>query len=153
LKHRTKEEIAALILEAIINSNRATSTIIMYKAYLGYVQLKAFLSSLLEKGLIEYNKQDRLYTITEKGMHFLQVYSQLNQLRTTTSALNPITSQFQIIEHLQIANDIASRQSNHLAMYNEQGARTNHTRKCEKCLTLCANHKELKLHKVQYHSY
>ena len=152
MKHRTKEEIAALILEAIVNSNRATSTIIMYKAYLGYVQLKAFLSSLLEKGLIEYNKQDRLYTITENGMHFLQVYNQLNQLRTTTSALNT-TSKFQIIEPLQIANDIASRQSNHLAIYNEQGARTNHMRKCEKCLTLCANHKELKLHKVQYHSY
>ena len=152
MKHRTKEEIAALILEAIINSNRATSTIIMYKAYLGYVQLKAFLSSLLEKDLIEYNKQDRLYTITENGMHFLQVYNQLNQLRTTTSALNT-TSEFQIIEHLQIANDIVSRQSNHLAIYNEQGARTSHTPKCEKCLMLCANHKELKSHKVQYHSY
>ena len=152
MKHRTKEEIAAVILEAIVNSNRATSTIIMYKAYLGYVQLKSFLSSLLEKGLIEYNTQDRLYTITEKGMHFLRVYNQINQLRTRTIALNT-TSEFQITEHMQIANDIASRQSNHLAIYNEQGARTNHTRKCEKCLMLCANHKELKLHKVQYHSY
>jgi predicted transcriptional regulator len=152
LKHRTKEEIAALILEAIVNSNRPTPTIIMYKAYLGYVQLKAFLSSMLEKDLIEYNKQDRFYTITEKGMRFLQVYNQLNQLRTTTSALDT-TSDFQIIEHLQIANDMASRQSNHLAIYNEQGARTSHTRKCEKCLMLCANHKELKLHKAQYHSY
>jgi len=66
LKHRTKEEIAALILEAIVNSNRPTPTIIMYKVYVGYVQLKAFLSSMLEKDLIEYNKQDRFYTITEK---------------------------------------------------------------------------------------
>jgi len=50
----------------------------MYKVYVGYVQLKAFLSSMLEKDLIEYNKQDRFYTITEKGMRFLQVYNQFN---------------------------------------------------------------------------
>jgi len=33
---------------------------------------------MLEKDLIEYNKQDRFYTITEKGMRFLQVYNQFN---------------------------------------------------------------------------
>ena len=68
MKHRAKEEIAALILEAVVNTNRATQTIIMYKAYLTYAQLKLFLSSLLEKGLIDYQKEDRLYTITEKGI-------------------------------------------------------------------------------------
>jgi predicted transcriptional regulator len=136
LKHRSKEEIAALILEAVVNTNRATQTIIMYKAYLTYAQLKLFLSSLLEKGLIEYQKEDRLYTITEKGMHFLQVYNQLNQLQTT-----------------QVANEHKSGQSSYLTIYDEQRARTNHIRKCGKCLRLFANHKELKLHKVEYHSY
>jgi predicted transcriptional regulator len=150
LKHRTKEEIAALILEAVVNSNRATQTIIMYKAYLTYAQSKAFLSSLLENGLIEYQKEDRLYTITEKGAHFLQVYNQLNQLRT--SNVFNTTTEFQIKEHMQVANE-HSRQSSYLTIYDEQRARTNHRRKCEKCLTLFANHKELKLHKVEYHSY
>jgi predicted transcriptional regulator len=42
----------------------------MYKAYLTHVQLKQFLSSLMEKGLIEYHKEDRLYTIT--GYAFLR---------------------------------------------------------------------------------
>ncbi|MGA9172342.1 MAG: winged helix-turn-helix domain-containing protein [Nitrososphaeraceae archaeon] len=66
MKHRTQEEIAALILEVIANSNSgATQTIIMYKAYLSFVQLKRFLSSLLERGLIDYQKEDRLYTIRE----------------------------------------------------------------------------------------
>ena len=51
MKHRTQEEIAALILETVANSNRgATQTRIMYEAYLSYAQLKRFLSSLLEKG-------------------------------------------------------------------------------------------------------
>jgi predicted transcriptional regulator len=151
LKHRTKEEITALILEAIVNTNRATQTIIMYKAYLTHVQLKQFLSSLLEKGLIEHHKEDRLYTITEKGMHFLQVYNQFNQLQT--SNVFDTTNEFQIIEPTQVVDEHKSGQSNHLALYDEQRARANHRWKCEKCPALFANHKELKLHKVEYHSY
>ena len=34
MKHRSKEEIAALVLEAIVNTHRPTQTMIMYKAYL-----------------------------------------------------------------------------------------------------------------------
>jgi predicted transcriptional regulator len=147
LKHRSKEEIAALILEAIVHTNRATQTIIMYKAYLTHVQLKQFLSSLLEKGLIQYQKEDRLYTITEKGIHFLQVYNQLNQLQTS-DILNT-TTELQIIEPRQVANE----QSNYLAVYNNKRGQANHRWKCEKCLRQFANHKEIKLHKVEYHSY
>jgi len=137
LKHRSKEEISALILEAIVHTNRATQTIIMYKAYLTHAQLKEFLSSLLEKGLIEYQKEDGLYTITEKGIYFLQVYNQLNQLES------------QIVEPTQHTNG----QPNRVITYDEQRATINHRRRCEKCLRLFANYKELKLHKIEYHSY
>jgi predicted transcriptional regulator len=157
LKHRTKEEIAALILESIVHTNRATQTIIMYKAYLTHVQLKQFLSSLMEKGLIEYHKEDRLYTITEKGMHFLEIYNQLNQLHT--SNMFNIAREFQTIEPTQVADEHEIGQSSYLAVYNnnnnnKQRTQANlHRWKCEKCLRLFANHKELKLHKVEYHSY
>jgi len=150
-KHRTKEEIAALILESIVHTNRATQTIIMYKAYLTHVQLKQFLSSLMEKGLIEHHKEDRLYTITEKGMYFLEVYNQLNQLHT--SNVFNTTRELQMIESTQVADE---HQSNYLALYNNnQRAQANHRWKveCEKCPAMFANQKELKLHKVEYHSY
>jgi predicted transcriptional regulator len=153
LKHRTKEEITALILEAITHTNRATQTIIMYKSYLTHVQLKQFLSSLMEKGLIEYHKEDRLYTITEKGNHFLEVYNQLNQLHT--SNMFNTAREFQIIEPTQVADEY---QSSYLAVYNNnnQRAQANHYRlkvECKKCPAMFANHKELKLHKAEYHSY
>jgi predicted transcriptional regulator len=150
LKHRTKEEITALILEAITHTNRATQTIIMYKSYLTHVQLKQFLSSLTEKGIIEYHKEDRLYTITDKGIHFLDVYNQLNQLHT--SNMFNTTREFQTIEPTQVADE---HQSSYLAVYNNQKAQANHRLKvgCEKCPAMFANHKELKLHKVEYHSY
>ena len=152
MKHRTKEEITALILEAITHTNRATQTIIMYKSYLTHVQLKQFLSSLTEKGLIEYHKEDRLYTITEKGMHFLDVYNQLNQLHT--SNMFNTAREFQIIEPIQVVDE---HQSSYLAIYNnKQRAQANHYRlkvECEKCPAIFSNHKELKLHKIEYHSY
>jgi predicted transcriptional regulator len=144
LKHRSKEEISALILEAIVNTHRPTQTMIMYKAYLTHVQLKEFLASLMEQGIIEYNKLERIYTITEKGMHFLEVYNQFNQLRTN-SILNTMATELQTVGTTQVTN----QQSSYLATIT----RTNNRWKCEKCLVPFANLKLLKLHKVENHSY
>ena len=144
MKHRSKEEISALILEAIVNTHRPTQTMIMYKAYLTHVQLKEFLASLMEQGLIDYNKLERIYTITEKGMHFLEVYNRFNQLRTN-SILNTMATELQTVGTTQVTN----QQSSYLATIT----RTNNRWKCEKCLVPFANLKLLKLHKVENHSY
>ena len=145
MKHRSKEEIAALVLEAIVNTHRPTQTMIMYKAYLTHVQLKEFLASLMEKGLIEYHKLERIYTITEKAIHFLEVYNQLNQLQTSNILKTTTSTELQTIEPTQVPNQQASR----LATIT----RTNNRWKCEKCLVPFANLKLLKLHKVENHSY
>ena len=145
MKHRSKEEIAALVLEAIVNTHRSTQTMIMYKAYLTHVQLKQFLASLIEKGLIEYHNLERIYTITEKGMHFLEVYNQLNQLQTSNMLKTTTSTELQTIEPTQVSN----QQYSYLATIT----RTNNRWKCEKCLVPFANLKLLKLHKVENHSY
>jgi predicted transcriptional regulator len=145
LKHRSKEEITALVLEAIVNTDRPTQTMIMYKAYLTHVQLKQFLASLIEKGLIEYHNLERIYTITEKGMHFLEVYNQLNQLQTSNMLKTTTSTELQTIEPTQVSN----QQYSYLATIT----RTNNRWKCEKCLVPFANLKLLKLHKVENHSY
>ena len=141
MKHRSKEEIAALVLEAIVNTDRPTQTMIMYKAYLTHVQLKEILASLVEKGLIEYHKLERIYTITEKGMHFLEVYNQLSQLQTSNILKTTTSTELQTIGPKQVPN----QQGSYLATHNRW--------KCEKCLVPFANLKLLKLHKVENHSY
>ena len=146
MKHRTKEEIAALVLEAIVNTHRPTQTMIMYKAYLTHVQLKEFLASLMEKGLIEYHKLERIYTITEKGVHFLEVYNQLNQLQTSNILKTVTSTELQTIGPTEVSNQ---QSSSYLATIT----RTNNRWKCEKCLIPFANLKLLKLHKVENHSY
>src|SRR6476469_988191 len=148
MKHRTETEIIALILEAINNNSRATQTRIMYEAFLSYAQLKGYLSTLLVKDLIEYKKEDRFYTITEKGMHFLHVYSQLNQLQT--SGIFKATEEDENVESTQTIK-YKTVGSSYLTL-SEQEARTNQW-KCEKCQISFANLKDLKLHKVEYHSY
>jgi predicted transcriptional regulator len=146
LKHRSKEEIAALVLEAIVNTDRPTQTMIMYKAYLTHVQLKQFLASLMEQGLIEYHTLERIYTITEKGMHFLEVYNQFNQLRPSNILKTSTSTELQAVEPTEISNQ---QSSSYLATIT----RTNNRWKCEKCLVPFANLKLLKLHKVEKHSY
>jgi predicted transcriptional regulator len=152
MKHRTQEEITALILEVIANgSNGTTQTIIMYKAYLTFAQLKRFLSSLLEKGIIEYQKEDQLYTITEKGIHLLQVYNQLIQLQTSNNNMSIMAvNKYENVEDpIQVISEYKSGQSSYISYESPRANRL----KCEKCQRMFTNLKERKLHKVEYHSY
>jgi predicted transcriptional regulator len=135
MRHRSDTEIIALILEAININSGATQTRIMYEAYLSYAQLKGYLSSLLEKDLIEYQKADRIYVITEKGMHFLQVYNQFNQLQI--NSMFTATTKYETEEGSYLAYE---------------KSRANQW-KCEKCQKPLASLKELKIHKLECHSY
>jgi predicted transcriptional regulator len=152
MKHRTQEEITALILEVIANSsNGTTQTIIMYKAYLTFAQLKRFLSSLLEKGIIDYQKEDQLYRITEKGIHLLQVYNQLSDLQTSNNNMSIMAvNKYENVEDpIQVISEYKSGQSSYISYESPRANRL----KCEKCQRLFTNLKEMKLHKVEYHSY
>ena len=154
MKHRTQEEITALILEVIANNRNATTqTIIMYKAYLTFAQLKRFLSSLLEKGIIDYQKEDQLYTITEKGILLLQIYNQLIQLQTSNNNNNmsimAVNKYENVEEPTQVINGYKSGQSSYISYESPRASRW----KCEKCQRMFTNLKEMKLHKVEYHSY
>ncbi|MGB8025147.1 MAG: DUF4364 family protein [Nitrososphaeraceae archaeon] len=153
MKHRSETERIALILEAI-NSNSSkrgeTQTRIMYKAYLPYAKLKEYLSVLLDKGLIEYQREDRLYTITEKGVHFIQVCNQ--QLHISNNMFTTSTTEYENAEEFTLATEYKNSESGYLDI-SEQESRTNHQWKCEKCKKPLVNLRELKLYKFEYHSY
>ena len=79
MKHRSRSEIIATILEAA-NGGGATKTTIMYKAATSYEHTKRFLLSLAEDGLIEYEQGRMTYKTTAKGMHLLQLYNNMNEM-------------------------------------------------------------------------
>ena len=74
------------INSGIEGANKST---IMYKSFLSYVQLKEYLSFLLEKGLIdEFPQQTKtsqgnekfFYKITEKGLRLLQISEEIESI-------------------------------------------------------------------------
>ena len=83
MKYRSRTEIVEMILQAARAG--ATKTKIMYKAYLSYTQVKEYLSFLLENDLVRYEEGSQVYRITEKGLHFLQVYGEISDLVTPKS--------------------------------------------------------------------
>lgn len=84
MKYRSRTEIVEMILQA--TRSGATKTKIMYRAYLSYTQVKEYLSFLLENDLIKYEEGSQIYRITEKGLHFLQVYGEISDLVTPKSS-------------------------------------------------------------------
>jgi predicted transcriptional regulator len=78
MNYRSRTDIVGLILEAA--NGGATKTKIMYKAFLSYAQLKEYLTVLLENDLLEYEEGRQFLRTTEKGIRFLQMYNQFDEM-------------------------------------------------------------------------
>ena len=59
-----------------------TKTRLMYSAYLSYAQLKEYLAFLREKDLLAYDADTQLFRLTERGLHFLNIYGEVSELLT-----------------------------------------------------------------------
>ena len=78
------------MLQIILDSGSegVSRTSIMYKSYLSHVQLKEYLSLLMENVLIEISTRQIkssgnercVYKITEKGLRFLQLCQEIESL-------------------------------------------------------------------------
>jgi predicted transcriptional regulator len=85
--NRSRTEIVAMILDAA-NEGGETKTKIMYFAFLSYNQLKEYLSVLVENNLIEYLEGTNKYKTTEKGLFFLKMHNELEELLPQTTTIN-----------------------------------------------------------------
>jgi predicted transcriptional regulator len=82
MKNRGGTEIVCSILDAA--NGGATKTKIMYKAFLSYGQLKEYLSVLIENNLLEYLDGTHKFKTTEKGLNFLKMHNEIEELLLTT---------------------------------------------------------------------
>jgi predicted transcriptional regulator len=80
MKYRGRYEVFATMLEAANSEKDTSRTIIRYKAFLSYIQLKDNLALLLENGLIKkfYKDGKAVYKPTDKGKRFLSLYNEIN---------------------------------------------------------------------------
>jgi predicted transcriptional regulator len=85
MEHRNRMDIVAIILESA--TGKVGKTKMMYNAFLSYNQLREYLAALQENGLLEYEQGSRTYKITDKGIHFLQIYNHVDNLVTPSQYL------------------------------------------------------------------
>ena len=84
--NRSRTEIVGNILDAA--NGGATKTKKSYPAFLSYSQLNEYLSILIENNLIEYLDGDNKFKTTEKGLNFLKMHNQIEELLQTTTKNN-----------------------------------------------------------------
>ena len=84
--NRSRTELVGSILDAA--NGGATKTKIMYIAFLSFNQLKEYLSILIENNLIEYVDGNNKFKTTEKGLNFLKMHNQIEELLQTTTKDN-----------------------------------------------------------------
>ncbi len=79
MKHRTRTDVISQILDAA-NGSDATRSRLAYKASLSYNQLRENLMALIEKNLLRYDRNTKTFRTNEKGLKFLQLYNEINEL-------------------------------------------------------------------------
>jgi predicted transcriptional regulator len=77
MKNRSRMDIVSAILE--IAQGGAIKTKIMYSAFVSFPQLKEYLELLMERGMLEYTGEEKLYRTTENGRRFLKSYKEVGQ--------------------------------------------------------------------------
>ena len=81
MKKRDRINIIRLILEVSNEANYARKTTkIMYKVLLNHPQLKEYWTFLTESDLLSYDVDTQTFKITEKGLKFLNAYSETGKL-------------------------------------------------------------------------
>jgi predicted transcriptional regulator len=86
MKYRTRFEIASNILSVALEGN-ASKRRLMYASFLSSSQINDYLNFLTANELIAMDKETHAYALTEKGMHFLHIYDDLNKLIPLAEAL------------------------------------------------------------------
>ncbi|HEX2169114.1 MAG TPA: winged helix-turn-helix domain-containing protein [Nitrososphaera sp.] len=78
MTQRSRIDIIGDILKSANKINGTNRSMIMYKAFLSYTQLKNYLKTLTEMDLLNYDKDTRTFKTTEKGLRFLNAYYRID---------------------------------------------------------------------------
>ena len=76
--YRSRTEIISQILDTA--NGGITKTKLMYKVFLSHDQLKEYLAVLTQSDLLRFDFVSRTFMTTKKGLRFLNLYNQIDQL-------------------------------------------------------------------------
>ena len=81
----TRLDMVSQILEVANSSSGdgATKNRLMYEVSLSHAQLDEYVMMLTERDLLHYDRQMHTLRITEKGLRFLKIYNQIDDMIKT----------------------------------------------------------------------
>ena len=79
-RRRSKSEITSFILRSVHNRTGSKVSQIQYETYIPYNKLKEYLTMMIQNKLIVYVKEEKIFKITEYGIHVLKLYNEMNKL-------------------------------------------------------------------------
>ena len=79
MRNRDRIEIISRILEAV-NGGGATRTRITYNAFVSHAQMKEYLAYLADNGMVHYDSESQKFKITEKGLEFVRIYTEMDEM-------------------------------------------------------------------------
>jgi predicted transcriptional regulator len=100
MRNRDRMEIISRILEAINEGGRdgSTRTRIMYNAFVSHAQMKEYLSNLEDNGMLHYDLKGQKFKITEKGLEFIRIYTEINEMIKIPPRPGPTTERQQQLQ-------------------------------------------------------
>jgi predicted transcriptional regulator len=78
-KRRGFNEIVFAMVKSAYDGERKTT--VMYRSSLNLSQLNAYLSVLVDRGLLEFEKESRRYKATERGRQYVKAYERYSETR------------------------------------------------------------------------
>ena len=79
MKYRDRDEIFTCILHTT-GLNGARITKIMYSSFLSYTQVLGYLTTMIENGFLKYDRADKLFRATSKGIRYLSLREKLCEI-------------------------------------------------------------------------
>ena len=79
MRYRSRIEIISRILE-IANGGNITKSKMLYQSFLSYDKMKEYLEVLTKTDLISYDLDTHTFKTTEKGLRFLDIYNQMDDM-------------------------------------------------------------------------
>src|ERR671938_1978234 len=79
MRYRNRTDIVATILESASNTP-IPKTRLMYMSYLSHKKMTSFAAMLIQNDLLSFDNHRRLFSTTAKGLKFLELYNEIQQL-------------------------------------------------------------------------
>jgi predicted transcriptional regulator len=85
---RSESEKISDILRSVRNRPGTRVTQIMFEICIPHNQLKEYLVMMIQNKLIVYSKEEKIFRITDYGMHVLKLYDEMDKLLVYPARLN-----------------------------------------------------------------